>query len=341
MSKRASSSAVTAVPPLLTVKHNAKGQIWSPLRGIWLVETPEERVRQDYVCTLVNEYGYSTEQMAEEVQAAGDRGHGNARADIIVWRTEADRTAGNRVFIVVECKAENVVIDEKAYVQGGNYANSERARFFVAHNHRQTKIFKVDLEKRAPNWTEVQDIPHADASDKQVEETLSRLKTFKEHEFANLLHECHNVIRNREHLDPAAAFDEIAKILFVKVYTERDLRAKGQRRNLFTTEVLNQQVGDEPIAGMFEATKKKYAADRLFDDKERINLRPATVEKIVGLLQAYNLSDTSEDVKGVAFEKFLGRTFRGEIGQFFTPRPVVDFMIRMLDPREGDIVCDP
>lgn len=43
----------------------------------------------------------------------------------------------------------------------------------------------------------------------------------------------------------------------------------------------------------------------------------------------------------LAFERFLGRTFRGEIGQFFTPRTIVEFMVRMLAPREGDMVCDP
>jgi type I restriction enzyme M protein len=50
---------------------------------------------------------------------------------------------------------------------------------------------------------------------------------------------------------------------------------------------------------------------------------------------------TSEDVKGIAFERFLGRTFRGEIGQFFTPRTIVEFMVRMVEPKEGDTVCDP
>src|SRR5207245_11293295 len=58
-------------------------------------------------------------------------------------------------------------------------------------------------------------------------------------------------------------------------------------------------------------------------------------------LDPYNLSDTSEDVKGIAFERFLGRTFRGEIGQFFTPRTIVEFMVRLLEPKEGDVVCDP
>jgi len=59
------------------------------------------------------------------------------------------------------------------------------------------------------------------------------------------------------------------------------------------------------------------------------------------LLERYNLADTSEDIKGIAFERFLVRTFRGEIGQLFTPRSIVEFMIRMVEPREGNIICDP
>jgi type I restriction enzyme M protein len=58
-------------------------------------------------------------------------------------------------------------------------------------------------------------------------------------------------------------------------------------------------------------------------------------------LEKYNLSDTSEDIKGVAFERFLGSTFRGQIGQFFTPRTIVEFMVHMIDPQEGEVVCDP
>jgi len=81
--------------------------------------------------------------------------------------------------------------------------------------------------------------------------------------------------------------------------------------------------------------------DKIFASDEKLNLKPATGLEIVRLLERYNLSDTSEDIKGIAFERFLGRTFRGEIGQFFTPRTIVEFMIRMVDPKEGDVICDP
>jgi len=318
-----------------------KGKIWSHVRSKWLLETPEEAVRQEYLCILVNDYGFSLEQIDEEVSIPGPRGNRNARADFVIWRTVQDRREGKTSLIVVECKADNVAVDQKTYEQGANYANNERAKFFVAHNRRSTKFFKVDLDRRAPNYIEVKDIPHADASDKEIKDLLSQLKPFEGKEFADLLHQCHNIIRNNEHLDPAAAFDEIAKILFVKVWVERRLKERKERKNLFTVEFLKSQISKSPINALFDETKEAYRADKIFEKDENINLRPATVEGIVKKLESYNLSETSEDVKGIAFERFLGGTFRGEIGQFFTPRPIVEFMVRMLDPKEGERICDP
>lgn len=326
---------------ILAVKRK-DGKIWSHIRQMWLVETPEERVRQEYVCTVVNEYGYSLAQMDEEKEVTG-RGSGDARADILVWRTVQAKADGKTALIVVECKADNVTISQKDYEQGANYAQYERAKFFVTHNNRETKYWQVDLEKRAPNFAEIENIPHADASDKEIEELIKKLKVFREDEFAALLHQCHNVIRNREKKDPAAAFDEIAKILFVKTGIERRLRAGRARKNLFTADFLDEQkqIHNAPVNVLFNQTKEDYKADKIFNTDETIDLKFNTAREIVRLLERYNLSDTSEDIKGIAFEKFLGETFRGEIGQFFTPRPIVEFMIRMVEPKEGDIICDP
>ena len=328
------------MPEQLIVRRE-KGKIWSHVRKKWLNETPEEAVRQEYLCVLVNEYGFSLDQIDEEVSAPGPRGTRGARADFVIWRTVQDRRDGNKGLIVVECKADNVAIDQKVYEQGSNYAQWEHAKFFVTHNRRSTKFWKVDQEKRAPNYSEVKDIPHANASNKEIDELLAKLKPFEGKEFADMLHSCHNIIRNNEHLDPAAAFDEIAKILFIKVWVERRLKERKERRNLFNVEFLRSQLGKNPIESLFADTKEAFRADKIFERDERINLRAATVEAIVSKLTSYNLSDTSEDVKGIAFERFLGGTFRGEIGQFFTPRPIVEFMIRMIDPKEGDTICDP
>jgi type I restriction enzyme M protein len=318
-----------------------KGKIWSQIRKKWLVETPEETVRQEYVCTLVNEYGFGLDQMDEEADLTG-RGSAHARADIVIWRTTQDKSDEKNPLAIVECKSDNVTIKPDDYGQGDRYARMTNARFFVTHNSRETKYWRVVHDKMPKSLEEISNVPHADASDKEIEELISKLKTFKEDEFADLLHQCHNVIRNREKLDPAAAFDEIAKILFVKVAVEREMKKRRERNNLFTVEFLDsQRLTDDPLGDLFKRTKKIYKDDEIFEDEEEIRLRPATGREIVKLLERYNLSDTSEDIKGIAFERFLGRTFRGEIGQFFTPRTIVEFMIQMVEPKEGDIICDP
>jgi type I restriction enzyme M protein len=317
-----------------------KRKIWSHVRNKWLVETPEETVRQEYLMILVNEYGFALDQIGEEMDLTG-RGSASARADFVIWRTVQDKTDDNAPFIIVECKSDNVTIKPHDYGQGENYARICGAPFFVTHNSRETRYWRVKKDK-VPGYTEeIENIPHGDASDKDIEELLSKLRAFKEKEFADLLHKCHNIIRNREKKDPAAAFDEIAKVLFIKVYVERSLLTRRNKTNLFTVDVLKNQIAENPLDNLFQETKRAYSADKIFEDDERINLKPATGEAIVKELEKYNLSDTSEDVKGVAFERFLGRTFRGEIGQFFTPRTIVEFMVHMVSPREGEIVCDP
>jgi type I restriction enzyme M protein len=315
-------------------------QIFSPVRHKWLLLTPEERVRQEYLFVLTQEYGYSIDQIAEEESVTG-RGSAQARADFLIWRTVQARADNRPALIVVECKSDNVTISSKDYFQGDNYARREGAKFFVTHNNRETRYWRVRTDRRPGYLEEIENIPRADATDKEIEDLIRKLKTFKEDEFADLLHQCHNVIRNREHLDPAAAFDEIAKVLFVKTHVERDMKEKRQLQNRFTVDYLRTLPGKDSLNLLFTDTKDAYQADAIFAATDKINLKAATGEEIVKLLERYNLSDTSEDVKGIAFERFLGRTFRGEIGQFFTPRTIVEFMVHMVDPKEGDVICDP
>ena len=92
---------------------------------------------------------------------------------------------------------------------------------------------------------------------------------------------------------------------------------------------------------LFRSTKEEFKDDRLFEQNEVIKIRENSFEQILEKLENYNLSDTQDDVKGIAFEQFLGTTFRGELGQFFTPRTIVDFMVSILDPQEGEVICDP
>lgn len=337
---KADTAPSTVDPSAIVAVRRDKGRIWSHVRHKWLIETPEEAVRQTYLTVLVNEYGFRPEQIKEEESVIG-RGAGQARADFIVWRTMQDKADEKPPLIIVECKSDNVTIKQDDYHQGEHYARFAGAPFFVTHNTRETRFWRVRKDKMPGYIQEIENIPHANASDKDIDDLIAKLRTFKEDEFADLLHKCHNAIRNREHLDPAAAFDEIAKVLFIKTWVEREMRRKKQRLNLFTADWLDTQLGEDPLQELFRQTKDAFRNDNLFDANERLNLKAATGREIVKLLESYNLSDTSEDIKGIAFERFLGRTFRGEIGQFFTPRTIVEFMVRMVEPQEGDVVCDP
>jgi hypothetical protein len=246
--------------PVLSIKTNDKGEVFSHVRQKWLIETPEERVRQAYVVSLHNEYGFDLNQMDEELRVAG-RGSAQARADLVIWRTVQDKAERKTPLIVVECKADNVAITPADYAQGEAYALYCNAPFFVTHNNRETRYWRTRKDRMPGSVEEIENIPHADDSDKQVQELVEKLKTFKEDEFADPLHSCHNVIRNREHLDPAAAFDEIAKVLFIKVWVERELRRKRQRKNLFTADWLDSQLGENPLQELFRQTKEAKDAD--------------------------------------------------------------------------------
>lgn len=325
-------------------------QIYSPIRDKWLVLKPEEEVRQRYVCRLVDSYGYGIKQMGEEVKVTNSqRGQGAARADIVIWRNEEDKRKGKNALIVVECKAENVTIRQADYFQGYNYAAWAGAKFFVTTNLKETRIFKVVEDAMPKKLEEIADIPSADIvdDDKKIKAMLLQTKAFTRDEFSRLLFKCHNIIRNNDKLSPEAAFDEISKILFIKIRYERT----NSGTQIFSKEeFLKQKKMYDAVKSkespdyyqfLFNKTKEDFAKDHLFDENETIKIRENSFEQIVKELQVYNLSTTSDDVKGIAFEQFLGRTFRGELGQFFTPRTIVDFMVSVLDPREGEYVCDP
>lgn len=300
-----SEADLAAKRPPLAVRTDNQGRVFSHIRQKWLLETPEERVRQAYVVALHNEYGFALDQMDEELHVAG-RGSARARADVVIWRTAQDKADSKAPMIVVECKSDNVTVRAEDYGQGEAYALYCNAPFFVTHNNRETRYWRTRKERMPGHCEEIENIPHADASDKDIKELIAKLRIFKEDEFADLLHQCHNVLRNREHLDPAAAFDEIAKVLFVKVWVEREMKRKRQRQNLFSADWLDTQFGENPLQTLFTQTKEAYRDDSIFDEREQLNIKKDTGREIVRLLEKYNLSDTSEDVKGIAFERFLG-----------------------------------
>jgi type I restriction enzyme M protein len=59
------------------------------------------------------------------------------------------------------------------------------------------------------------------------------------------------------------------------------------------------------------------------------------------VLASHWLSDAEFEVLDAAFEHLMSRTSKGNKGQYFTPRPVVELCVRLLQPKPGEQICDP
>ena len=320
-------------------------KIFAPLKDKWLVLKPEEKVRQEYICRLVNSYGFDLKQMDQDSKVQGIY----LNYSILIWKNKNSKINNESPLIVIQCKADSVIIKKEDYFKGLDFSREIGAKFFVATNFKQTKIYSKIYRTDSENVEEILDIPNKEESQniQEVEKLLNKNNAFQRENFTKTLYKCHSIIRNNDKLSPEAAFDEISKILFIKTIYERD----NSKNQIFSLDIYKKEKIDfekyrfnekkDFYQFLFEQTKKDYIDDDLFEPTEIIRIRENSFEAIVKELEIYNLSTTSDDVKGIAFEEFLGKTFRGELGQFFTPRTIVNFMVEVLDPQETETICDP
>jgi len=330
-------------------------KIFAPLLNKWVVNTQEEKLKQEFIQRLVNVYGYSLGQLGQDVEIKK-----RYKADIAIWRSEKEKIKNQipSIIITVECKAEHIKIKESDYSIGYNFASTINANFFIAVNLKEPngKVFHILKDNTPKRVEKLADIPKAEilSDDKKIEKYIKETKTFTREEFTRLLTRCHNIIRNNDKLSPEAAFDEISKVLFMKIMYEREATEEmifSKARFQALEKLYNQELRDgirsdsnfdeDYMQILFNRTKLKFEGDGIFEKRDQIKIKRESFEMIVEELEAFNLSDTSDDVKGIAFEQFLGKTFRGELGQFFTPRTIVDYMVEILDPQEGETICDP
>lgn len=254
--------------------------------------------------------------------------------------------------MVLEFKAENLELKVEDCYQDYNYATWSRADLFAVSNGKETQVYKVVDTELPLSLKPIGEIPNANIINnaKKLKEELEKTVEFKGDEFAKVLNKCHNIIRNNDKLSPEAAFDEISKVLFIKIMYERNINQnqmfsldefKRLRENFREIHKGTSQENDSFIQYRFEQVKREFEKDHIFEPNETIRIRESSFEDIVKELEKYNLTKTGADVKGIAFETFLGRTFRGELGQFFTPRKVVEFMVDVLDIKQNELICDP
>jgi type I restriction enzyme M protein len=306
--------------------------------------TLENPMCADFLRQLKEDYKYETEQIALNVKADEfTPGLGWAKADIVVWASVEDKENNAAPFIVTQGKDHDGLRLED-FFEGIAYAQTNKATLFVpldktsGQDKDKINFYKLDGEKLI---SIVKPKPGELQNRRKIADALSHDEKFKRKEFKEILFACHNVIRNNDKFSPEMAFDEISKVMFVKIDYERynGLLTKAE---LLKKQKEHQTYSVEPFyQTFFEKTKAAFKRDEIFEETDKFRIREESFFQIIEKLEKYNLAEILDDVKGLAFEEFLGTTFRGDLGQFFTPRTVVDFMAEILDPQEGELIADP
>lgn len=141
----------------------------------------------------------------------------------------------------------------------------------------------------------------------------------------------HNYIYANEGLGNEDVLNEFLKIFYCKILDE-------QEGNLFSKDTSSDSVLDR-VDKLYEEYKERLKG--IVDSKEKINLRKETILYIISELKDVKFSAVSSDTKGHILQRIIDRSYRENRGQFFTPAPVVDFVVKMINPKKGEKGCDP
>lgn len=154
--------------------------------------------------------------------------------------------------------------------------------------------------------------------------------------------EIHDYIYSHDGLSPQQTLEEFIKILFIKIFDENN---KG-KQFLISIEEWNKLKSEnnsssfsERINSLFELVKKTYTD--IFDSDDRIKLSHHALGFTINKLQGIYFIDSSHDAKGLAFQKFLSQHEKEGHGQFFTPQPIIDFCVEILQPKPDETILDP
>lgn len=311
-----------------------KGYIRDFITGRWLKYGPEEGPRQILEKRLIEEYGYSRSQLEIEfpVQKGSKR---IGPTDIAVFRDE--KKVIDNLYIIVETKRKE---RKDGIDQLKSYLSPTNAEFGIWFNGKD--IVYLQHLKRAPFFREIPDIPKKGETLEDV--GLYQKKDLKPAtELKTVFETIHNHIYANEGLLKEKVFNEMLKLIFVKMADEKALAQKCEFR-ITDKELYELEEGKENgfinrIFDLFERVKSQYPD--VFDPNERLNLKPLTIAFVVSQFQKYSLINTNADVKGTAFQTFVHAHQRGERGEFFTPHPIVDLCVNMLDPKDNEKFIDP
>lgn len=327
---------------------------------------PEEKVEAESFLKLVLVYNYPVQRIKlfEKVKM----GSSTKEADIIVY----DDDLFESPLIIVECKKQEVSEAEflQAIEQAASYAyalsgtvkyiwttSGIKDSYLQIDKERQTRIPIPNipiLGKPIPKYTFVKGgrLRNEDAGDDAVKQQFFDLEQVSESELTNRFKKAHQSLWAGGELNPSDAFDELDKLIFCKIWDERKPRKKGKPYDFQVFDIEKPKNATQKDIDSIEQQITIDLAKRIFAlyeegrnrDKEvfkdNIRLTPQRIRTVVSYLQGANLSKTDLDSKGKAFETFMGSYFRGDFGQYFTPRKIVEFIVHVLPIDNNSKVLD-
>jgi type I restriction enzyme M protein len=318
---------------------------------------PEEKVQAETFLTLVLIYGYPENRIKQFIPV--QMGSETKEADIAVYSDdECEET-----YILVECKKEDLTDQQFniAVDQAYSYAVAEGAKYVWTTSRIKNQYYEVP-DKKPKSRIEIPDIPQfginklapykyvkggisqtdtdnitiAAGPGVNVKQKFFELQVVSESELTKIFIQSHQALWGGGQRNPSVAFDELDKLIFCKIWDEKHPRKTGEPYDF-------QIFRDEDPEDLLKRIKKIYAvgekeAPEVF--KDGITLSAQETLTIVKYFQRINLNKTDLDSKGKAFETFMGSYFRGDFGQYFTPRPIVKFIVDSLPITHKSKVLD-
>lgn len=321
---------------------------------------PEEKVQAEAFLKLIIDYHYPERHIRQFVPVT--MGSDIKEADIVVYDDEMCLSP----HIVVECKKQD--ISEAEFLQAVNQAYSYAyslpcdVKYVWVTSGIRNEYYEVDKNQNTRN--QIPDIPQYGvdkiASYKFVygaqymeheegEQQFFDLSVIDQSELTRRFKQAHEALWAGGQLNPSDAFDEMDKLIFCKIWDERKPRKIGEPYDFQIITVSKQEEKDaykrraKENENLLNRIKALYEEGRKRDKevfRDDIHLTPEKVRTVVGYLESVNLGETDLDSKGRAFETFMGSFFRGNFGQYFTPREIVKFIVDVLPITKDSKVLD-
>ena len=324
------------VESLITTKMDKKGKeiyyVNCQIRDKEIRLTDEELVRQLYINKLINEYNYPKEKM--ELEYSVSFGREKKRADIVIF----DKITTTSPYIIVELKKPKLK-DGKEQLK--SYCNATGAPIGVWTNGGQISFY----HRKDPNFFE--DLPNIPAFDEKLSDILNERWTIddliskdklitEKKSLKDLILEMEDEVLANAGVD---VFEEVFKLIFTKLYDEMESGRNETRHLEFRNYGDTETELKDKIQKLFDKAKNKW--DGVFSEEAKILLSPSHLSVCVSSLQDVKLFNSNLDVVDDAFEYLMSKSSKGEKGQYFTPRYVIDMCVKMLNPKSDETMIDP